>query len=82
MYYKWLLNLVVPCSVISITRISDLSYEIVTNSLISNLNQENLSIKTDTQLFGGFSIKSKNDKIPSNEWVIIFDKVHSIEPSI
>jgi hypothetical protein len=39
-------------------------------------------IKTDVQLFGGFSIKSKSDKIPSNEWVITFDKVHAIEPSI
>lgn len=82
MYYKWLLNLAMPSAVISVEKVSDLSYEIVTNNLIDNLKQENLNIKTDTQLVGGFEITSKNNKIPSNEWVVTFDRVHPVEPHI
>ena len=75
-YYKWLLDLIVPCSVISITRLSDLSYLLVTNSLVDNLAQDNLRIKASSEITSGFTIKSRSDKVPSSEWEITFDQLY------
>ena len=67
------------CAVISIVRTSDLSYELTTNSLVDNMIQVNLHTKAEAEITAGFIVKSKTDKLPSNEWVITFEKVPPVE---
>lgn len=41
-----------------------------------------MSIKTDTQILGGFEVQPKDNKLPSNEWVLTFEKAPATEPTI